>query len=55
MRTSWHCPECDWRYDEAQGDPGEGFLPGTPPAAFPADWSCPDCGVRASGDLERGA
>lgn len=26
---TWHCPECDWRYDEARGDASEGFAPGT--------------------------
>jgi rubredoxin len=49
----WRCPECDWRYDEAQGDAAEGFPAGTPLGAFPDAWSCPDCGVRAKGDFER--
>jgi rubredoxin len=49
----WRCPECDWRYDEASGDAGEGFAPGTPLAELPDAWSCPDCGVRAKGDFER--
>ena len=54
MGTSvWHCPECEWRYDEARGDASEGFAPGTALAAFPAGWSCPDCGVRHKQDFER--
>jgi len=49
----WHCPECDWRYDEARGDASEGFAPGTALADLPADWSCPDCGVRHKQEFER--
>ena len=52
-RALWRCPECEWRYDEARGDASEGFPPGTALADFPADWSCPDCGVRHTGELER--
>jgi rubredoxin len=50
-RALWRCPECEWRYDEARGDAGEGFAPGTPAAAFPDDGSCPDCGVRSKTEL----
>ena len=52
-RALWCCPECEWRYDEARGDAAEGFPPGTALSDFPSDWSCPDCGVRHKGELER--
>jgi rubredoxin len=46
------CPECGHLYDEAVGNPREGFPPGTPFADVPDDWSCPDCGVRDKVDFE---
>ena len=49
----WRCPECEWLYDEARGDAGEGFAAGTALSDFPSDWSCPDCGVRHKGEFER--
>jgi alkane 1-monooxygenase len=45
------CPGCGYRYDPHRGDPREGFLAGTPWARIPADWSCPDCGVRDKADF----
>lgn len=41
----WICMVCDYIYDEAQGIPEEGIPAGTPLAAIPDTWSCPDCGV----------
>ena len=46
------CPECGHTYDEAKGNPREGFPPGTPFSAVPDDWNCPDCGVRDKVDFE---
>lgn len=46
------CPECGFVYDEAAGDPREGFPPGTAVAALPDDWPCPDCGVEVKADFE---
>ena len=46
------CPECGYTYDEAVGNPREGFPAGTPFADVPDDWSCPDCGVRDKVDFE---
>ncbi len=43
--TVWECMICGWVYDEAKGDPDEGFAPGTLWADIPADWLCPECGV----------
>ncbi len=41
----WECIVCGWVYDEAKGDPENGVPAGTPWAAVPDDWLCPDCGV----------
>lgn len=46
------CPECGHTYDEAAGEPREGFAPGTPFSDVPDDWTCPDCGVRDKVDFE---
>ena len=32
-------------YDPVRGDPESGIPPGTPFAALPDDWFCPDCGA----------
>ncbi|WP_436500214.1 fatty acid desaturase [Actinokineospora sp. HUAS TT18] len=45
------CPSCGYVYDEAVGDPREGFPAGTPWSAVPDSWCCPDCGVREKVDF----
>jgi len=45
------CPSCSYVYDQAVGDPREGFPAGTPWAAVPETWFCPDCGVRDKVDF----
>lgn len=45
------CPGCGYTYDEAVGDPREGFPAGTPWAQVPDAWCCPDCGVRDKVDF----
>lgn len=40
------CPNCGHHYIEANGEPREGFAPGTAWKDIPDDWQCPDCGVR---------
>ena len=45
------CPGCGYVYDVERGDPREGFPSGTPWAAVPDDWCCPDCGVREKVDF----
>ena len=50
--AKYQCPECGRIYDEDQGDPREGFPPGTPFSEVPDDWTCPDCGVRDKVDFE---
>lgn len=50
--SAFRCPECGFVYDEAEGNPREGFPPGTPWSAVPDDWHCPDCGVEDKVDFE---
>jgi alkane 1-monooxygenase len=45
------CPGCDYVYDVAAGDEHEGFAAGTAWVDIPADWCCPDCGVREKVDF----
>lgn len=49
--SSYRCEVCEYVYDEARGEPHEGFPPGTPWAQVPDDWCCPDCGVREKVDF----
>jgi alkane 1-monooxygenase len=46
------CPGCGYVYDEERGDEHEGFAAGTSWRDVPADWACPDCGVREKVDFE---
>lgn len=41
--TRLECGICWWVYDPAAGDPVWQIAPGTPFAALPAHWSCPNC------------
>jgi alkane 1-monooxygenase len=45
------CPGCAYTYEVAAGDEHEGFAAGTAWADIPADWCCPDCGVRDKADF----
>ena len=45
------CPGCGYTYREANGDPSQGFAPGTRWARIPATWCCPDCAVRDKTDF----
>jgi len=49
--TRYRCPNCEYVYDETAGDPREGWSAGTPIAAIPENWGCPDCGVRERQDF----
>jgi rubredoxin len=42
----FQCVVCDYIYDEEMGDPESGLKPGTRFEDIPADWQCPDCGVK---------
>ena len=48
MKT-WMCVACGYIYDEEAGDPEHGLAPGTPWAAVPESWTCPDCGMDKLG------
>jgi rubredoxin len=50
--SAFRCPGCGYVYDEAAGNPREGFPPGTPWSKVPDEWHCPDCGVRDKIDFE---
>jgi len=50
--SAFRCPECGFTYDEEQGNPREGFPPGTPWSAVPEEWTCPDCSVESKPDFE---
>ena len=36
--SRYRCDSCGYVYDEATGDPREGFAAGTPRAEVPDDW-----------------
>jgi GntR family transcriptional regulator/MocR family aminotransferase len=40
------CGGCYFIYEPAAGLPDQGIAPGTPFAAIPSDWRCPDCGTE---------
>jgi len=42
------CTICDYVYDPAVGDPGNGIAPGTRFEDLPDDWVCPLCGAPKS-------
>lgn len=41
----YKCTICDYVYDEAVGDSGNGVAPGTKFSDLPQGWVCPLCGV----------
>ena len=49
--AAFRCEVCGYVYDEADGEPREGFPPGTSWDDVPDDWCCPDCGVREKVDF----
>lgn len=49
----YECTDCGYVYDEAKGDPREGFPAGTAWEKIPDDWSCPDCAVRDKLDFRK--
>lgn len=49
--SRFQCDSCEYIYDEADGDPREGFPADTPFDDVPDDWCCPDCGVREKIDF----
>jgi rubredoxin len=53
--TRLECKICWWVYDPAQGDPVWQIAPGTPFAALPAHWRCPECDGAAEQFMVLGA
>lgn len=43
--NKWECVICGFVYDEAEGLPDDGIMPGTKWESIPEDWECPDCGI----------
>ena len=43
---TWMCLVCGLIYDEAEGWPEDGILPGTRWEDVPVGWACPECGAR---------
>lgn len=39
------CVVCGFLYNEAEGWPEDGIVPGTRWEDVPETWTCPDCGV----------
>jgi GntR family transcriptional regulator / MocR family aminotransferase len=44
-RQLFMCGGCYFIYEQAAGLPDQSIAPGTPFAAIPANWRCPDCGT----------
>lgn len=49
--SRYRCPECDYEYDEAQGDPHQGLAAQTLWHDLPDSFACPDCAVRYKEDF----
>ena len=47
----FYCAAARLAVEVAAGDEHEGFAAGTAWADIPADWCCPDCGVREKVDF----
>jgi len=49
----YECLICGYIYNEEEGDPDSGILPGTRWDDVPEDWFCPDCGAgKADFDMQ---
>lgn len=48
MYKKYVCQRCGFVYDEEEGWPDEGLLPGTRWEDVPEDWCCPSCGAEKS-------
>lgn len=49
--SRYQCPDCDYIYDEEQGEPHEGYPAGTKWNDIPEDFPCPACFVREKPDF----
>ena len=50
----YRCPECNYIYNEAEGDLREGYPSGTRWEEVDEEFYCPDCGIVAKIDFEKG-
>lgn len=50
--SRYRCPACGFVYDEAVGNPYEGFPPGMTWPEVPDGFTCPDCAVLEKQDFE---
>ena len=50
--SRYQCTECGYEYDEAAGDPHQGYPAGTHWEALPDSFTCPDCAVRYKEDFK---
>ena len=41
----YQCRVCGYVYEESEGDPDGGIMPGTSFEEIPEDWVCPVCSV----------
>jgi rubredoxin len=48
LMKRYMCVVCGFIYDEEQGLPEEGIIPGTRWDEIPENWSCPECGAAKS-------
>jgi rubredoxin len=51
---AYECGVCWTVYDPAAGDPVWQVAPGTPFAALPSHWTCPNCAAERDRFLELG-
>ena len=47
----YQCPCCGYQYDEALGEPHEGYSAGTRWETLPESFVCPSCSVRDKADF----
>jgi alkane 1-monooxygenase len=45
------CPDCGYIYEQSRGEPHQGYPAGTPFAALPDQFNCPDCAIRDKVDF----
>lgn len=45
MMKRYVCSVCGYVYDEAKGDPDNGYAAGTKWSDLPENWVCPVCGA----------
>ncbi len=49
--STYRCEVCDYAYNDAKGEPRDGFPAATPWTKVPDERFCPNCGVRDKVDF----